>query len=103
MIKLCNPVSKVPVCMADQAKLLVAASQCESSVNYMQLKTEAKSMRNVEQRAREGSLPLPGTGWLLQAPGWPTPRSMMQSGCNLRCCLEERRGDGTEVFIRVHA
>lgn len=53
VIKLCNPVSKVPVCMADQAKLLVAALQCKSSVNYMQLKTE-QSQGKMFSRVQRG-------------------------------------------------
>lgn len=92
VIKLCNLVSKVPVCMADQAKLLVTALQCKSSVKYTKLKlnkVNAKRAARCSMRHRS----VPGIGWPSQAPDWPTPRWMTLSGCSLRCCLRKRRAD----------
>lgn len=86
VIKLCNLVSKVPVCMADQAKLLVTALQCKSSVKYTKLK-----QNKVDARRRvhwcTGGFSVPGIGWPSRAPDWLIPRWMMRSGCNLRYCL----------------
>lgn len=90
VIKLCNPVSKVPVCMADQAKLLVAALQYKCSVNYMQLKSEQSQCRNRGLPTPPPPPPLPGIGWLWRAPGWLIPRLMTQFGCSLQCCLREQ-------------
>lgn len=67
VIKLCNLVSKVPVCMADQAKLLVTALQCKSSVSYTKLKLNKV---NAKRGASCGTGPftVPGIGWPLRAP-----------------------------------
>lgn len=93
VIKLCNLVSKVPVCMADRAKLLVAALQCRSSVNYTKLKLNKVNAKSGAP-CSTGWFTVPGIGWLSQAPDWLIPRWMMQSGCNLRCCLRKQGGDG---------
>lgn len=76
VIKLCNLVSKVPVCMADQAKLLVTALQCKSSVKYTKLK---KIKVNAKRGAHcsMGRFTVPGIGWPSQAPDWLIPHWMM--------------------------
>lgn len=91
VIKLCNPVSKVPVCMADQAKLLVAALQYKCSVNYMQLKVSKVNAGIGGCPSPPPPTPLPGIGWLWRAPGWLIPHLTTQFGCSPQCCLRKQR------------
>lgn len=78
--------------MADQAKLLVTALQCKSSVKYTKLKQNEVNAK-CGAHCSAGWFTVPGIGWPLQAPDWPIPRWMMWSGCNLQCCLRKRNAD----------